>query len=317
MSNFQKFSKATVHDQIKERVLFLLQTKASVPWRRTWKTSNVRPHNFITNKTYSGFNVVWGKMYEYLTGEIPVFAGYKQIQDSKLGNVTSGTKVRHRVIFCTWKPYKDIDKNGNEVERVRPIFKSHNVFHPSQCDGFEEVKQKLAEIVEANKQNTDFNPIEAAEKIIQKCIDKGAVIERKKNTDAYYRGDLGLVVVPVPENFEKAAFNYRTTFHELGHWAEDKISKKGMAKTKHEKELFAELFAQSCMDIAGIDDTEVLEISKDYIQGCVTFIKKSPADMLYNIIDKVQKTIDVLGLDGENIPTEEETEAAEIEAAEA
>lgn len=312
MSKFQKFSKATVHDQIKERVLFLLETKASVPWRRTWKTSNIRPHNFITGKPYSGFNVVWGKMYEDLTGEIPVFAGYKQIQDSKNGNVIAGTKVRHRVIFASWKPYTEIDRNGNEIERVRPIFQSHNVFHPSQCEGFEDVKQKLAEIVEANKQNTNFNPIEAAEKIIQKCTDMGAVIERRKNTNAYYIPEKGIIVVPMPENFERDVFNYRTTFHELGHWAEDKISKKGLAKTNYEKELFAELFAQSCMDISGIDDTEVLEISKDYIQGFATFIKKSPSDMLYTIIEKVQKTIDVLGLDGENVPTEiEETEAAE------
>ena len=288
-----------------------------IPWRRTWKSSFIPSYNFITGKKYSGINQMIGLLYHVGTGKAPVFATYKQIEASKDGHLPMGAKSPSFVIFSAMTEKEKKNEKTGDVE-ISKYFcaRAFSVFHIDQCAGFEEqkteVKKRLEEAEGSNIQNPEFTPNELAEKVISVVVEKfKADIRRFSNTNAVFtHGSEVYISLPLAENFEKEAFNYRTTFHEIGHFMEY-ISPKGISKDYAQAELFAEIFSQMMLDFCGIDDSEVLEISKSYIQGYYKQIEDTNSKTLYNIFTRAEKAFNSVV---EGLATEKETVEVSVKA---
>jgi antirestriction protein ArdC len=120
------------------------------------------------------------------------------------GNVRKGEKSS-LVVF--WKPIEVTDaKTGEKKETF--VLRYFNLFCADQCEGVEAPDAARFTPIE-------FNPIEAAQKIIAGYVD-GPVI-RHGGSQAFYRPATDVVQIPEPSRFESAEAYYATLNHEAAH----------------------------------------------------------------------------------------------------
>jgi antirestriction protein ArdC len=141
-----------VYEIVTENILKALE-KGIVPWRKPWNDSNL-PHNYISNRQYSGINLFLLAMSEYSS---PYWLTFKQAKECG-GSVKTGEKGR---IVVFWKIFKSKEANnaGKLVEKTIPMLRYYTVFNTEQCENLREIKGRFAE-------RPEFDHIEAAEKIV-------------------------------------------------------------------------------------------------------------------------------------------------------
>lgn len=293
-AKFQKQATATVNDApksesaeayITRRAIEGLQNKKCA-WRRTWKSAECAPMNFITGNPYRGYNWLIGMIDAAITGRVPMYATYNQITDArKDGHVIAGEKSNHKVAFSS-KFFKD--KDGKTVEYKTamnmtaqqrkergivaiPFLKLSAVFHIDQTEGYDDKK-----ITDEKLKQSEFNPIEKAEALLDRIENvMGCKIERKLGKNAAYYPELDVIRISDATGYEKTVMYYRSLFHEITHWTghKDRLNRSGIYdgffnKDEYSREeLVAELGSQMLLDYCGIDDSEVLDISQGYING--------------------------------------------------
>lgn len=269
---------------ITRRAIEGLQNKKCA-WRRTWKTANCAPMNFVTGNPYNGYNWLIGMIDSAMTGRVPQYATFKQLANGRKGaHVISGQQSSHKVAFKSVF-YKD--KDGVTVpygvaqkmtikERKEkgistiPYLRLTPVFHIDQTVGYEDKK------VTVDLKQSDFNPIEKAENLLNRIENElGCLIKRSPGQNAVYVPTLDFIQISTPEVFEKTPMYYRTIFHEISHWTGhknrlDRNLDTNFGTDKYSKEeLIAELGSQMLLDFCGIDDSETLDISQGYINNWV------------------------------------------------
>jgi antirestriction protein ArdC len=183
--------------------------RGAAPWVKPWAVTpgqNV-PQNAVTNRPYSGCNVILLWLARNRGWATPRFLTFKQAVEAG-GNVRRG-KHGTKVYFV--KQLQVTDGDGDEAEtRLIPMLREYTVFNVDQCDG-------LPDGIRAGKPMRVRNPdtLDLLADDFLRCT--GADI-REGHGEAYSVPSHDSISLPSFGAFKGADHFYNVVFHELTHW---------------------------------------------------------------------------------------------------
>lgn len=202
------------------------------------------------------------------------------------------------VVF--WKIIDVEEKNDKgEIEKKKlPLLRYYNVFHISQVEGVEPLKEKL---------NTEIEPIEEADRIIKNYVDREQLVFNEcKSNRAYYAPLIDTVVVPLKEQFMNTPEWYGTTFHELVHSSGSKnrlnrLETSNLAsfgsETYSKEELVAEIGSASILNYLGIETEGTFQNSASYIESWLQVLRNDNK-FIVSASSKAEKAVNyILGIE--------------------
>ena len=190
---------ADVYKMVTDRIIAELE-KGKIPWEKPWTGTRSGAYNRITKKPYSLLNQI-------LLGRDGEWATFKQWTDLG-GHIKKGEKSSF-VTFWKMQTYTDIQEDGTEIEKIIPLLRYYNVFHISQVEGVEPLKD--VELIENQ-------PITEAETILNNYWTReGITVEQEASNRAYYSPMRDLIHLPLLGQFQKVEEFYSTAFHESVH----------------------------------------------------------------------------------------------------
>lgn len=200
----QAYHKRDLYTEVTSRILSELQTGAA-PWIKPWSATPGlnHPHNAVSQRPYSGCNVVllWMKQHA-----IPRYLTFKQALELG-GNVKKGEHGT-RVYFV--KQLQVADKDNPDTQRIIPMLREYTVFNVSQCEGLPANILEPRAKPPRNKDNRDG--------LADEFLATTSADIREGNGEAYYVPSQDFISVPGFGAFRNADNFYSTMFHELGHW---------------------------------------------------------------------------------------------------
>lgn len=249
-----------VYELVTNRIIEQLENNI-VPWEKPWSGTLDGAFNRVSKKPYSILNQILLKY----DGE---YASFKQWKDLG-GHIRKGEKSEI-VVFWKMYPIKEKQDDGTEIIKTIPLLKYINVFHISQVDGVEPLKQKVTH---------DIEPIDKAEKILNDYWNRENItIEHVKGDKAFYSPMFDKIQLPLFEQFKQSEEYYSTAFHESVHSTmktsrcnrqEDRKGKVvSFGSEEYSKEeLVAEVGSAQLMNLVGIETTKSFRNSTAYIQS--------------------------------------------------
>jgi antirestriction protein ArdC len=201
--------KRDLHAEVSARIIAELKAGAA-PWIKPWSATpgaNV-PCNAVTNRPYSGCNVVLLWMAQaagYLT---PRFLTFKQALELG-GHVRKGERGT-KVYFVKPREIRE-EADDNSPTRLVPMMREYTVFNVDQCE-------YLPESVTSGKPMRVRNPDTRDELADEFLRSTGADI-REGHGEAYYVPSRDFISMPAFEAFKGADQFYNVAFHEITHWA--------------------------------------------------------------------------------------------------
>jgi antirestriction protein ArdC len=200
--------KRDLYADVSARIVAELEAGAA-PWVKPWSASPGAntPCNALTNRAYSGCNVVLLWMAQAAGYRTPRYLTFKQALELG-GNVRRGE--RGVTVFFV-KRLQVADRDGEEGDtKIIPMMKAYTVFNVAQCENLPDRVLTLGEIKPRNRDERDAT-------IDEFLAASGAEI-REGEGEAFYRPGADFVSLPRFEAFRSAAHFYAVAFHELGHW---------------------------------------------------------------------------------------------------
>lgn len=255
-----------VYELVTNRIIEQLENNI-VPWEKPWSGTLDSAFNRVSKKPYSILN----QMLLKYDGE---YASFKQWKDLG-GHIRKGEKSEI-VVFWKMYPIKEKQDDGTEIIKTIPLLKYINVFHISQVDGVEPLKQKVTH---------DIEPIDKAEKILNDYWNRENItIEHVKGDKAFYSPMFDKIQLPLFEQFKQSEEYYSTAFHESVHSTmktsrcnrqEDRKGKVvSFGSEEYSKEeLVAEVGSAQLMNIVGIETTKSFRNSTAYIQSWLKVLR--------------------------------------------
>lgn len=255
-----------VYELVTNRIIEQLENNI-IPWEKPWSGTIDGAFNRVSKKPYSILN----QMLLKYDGE---YASFKQWKDLS-GHIRKGEKSE-MVVFWKMYPIKEKQDDGTEIIKTIPLLKYINVFHISQVDGVEPLKQKVTH---------DIEPIDKAEKILNDYWNRENItIEHVKGDKAFYSPMFDKIQLPLFEQFKQSEEYYSTAFHESVHSTmktsrcnrqEDRKGKVVLfASDEYSKEeLCAEVGSAQLMNIVGIETTKSFRNSTAYIQSWLKVLR--------------------------------------------
>ena len=135
--------------------------------------------------------------------------------------------------------------------------------------------------------------------------------ELTDSSKAFYDPRADVINVPDIKQFEKSGFYYRTTFHEIGHWtgAKSRLARPGIIEPIEsgsdryaEEELIAELTSNYLLNVANVQEDEVMEVSAGYLKSWIKRLKEDPK-IIFRVAPKAQQATEyILGMKVVNLP---------------
>lgn len=255
-----------VYELVTNRIIEQLENNI-IPWEKPWSGTIDGAFNRVSKKPYSILN----QMLLKYDGE---YASFKQWKDLG-GHIRKGEKSE-MVVFWKMYPIKEKQDDGTETIKTIPLLKYINVFHISQVDGVEPLKQKVTH---------DIEPIDKAEKILNDYWNRENItIEHVKGDKAFYSPMFDKIQLPLFEQFKQSEEYYSTAFHESIHSTmktsrcnrqEDRKGKVvSFGSEEYSKEeLVAEVGSAQLMNIVGIETTKSFRNSTAYIQSWLKVLR--------------------------------------------
>lgn len=255
-----------VYEMVTNRIIEQLENNI-IPWEKPWSGTIDGAFNRVSKKPYSILN----QMLLKYDGE---YASFKQWKDLG-GHIRKGEKSE-MVVFWKMYPIKEKQDDGTEIIKTIPLLKYINVFHISQVDGVEPLKQKVTH---------DIEPIDKAEKILNDYWNRENItIEHVKGDKAFYSPMFDKIQLPLFEQFKQSEEYYSTAFHESVHSTmktsrcnrqEDRKGKVvSFGSEEYSKEeLVAEVGSAQLMNIVGIETTKSFRNSTAYIQSWLKVLR--------------------------------------------
>ena len=276
-----------VYEMVTERIIKQLE-QGTIPWQKPWTGVRSGAFNRVSKKPYSLINqAILEKPGEYAT--------FKQWKDLG-GHIKKGAKAE-MVVF--WKIIDVEEKNDKgEIEKKKlPLLRYYNVFHISQVEGVEPLKEKL---------NTEIEPIEEADRIIKEYVDREHITFKECISDkAFYRPMTDTVVVPLKEQFKNTNSFYQVAFHEITHstGAQKRLDRdiKELAPFGSEiyskEELVAELGSAFLINHLGIETEGTFQNSASYIESWLKVLKNDNK-FIISASSKAEKAVNyILGIE--------------------
>jgi antirestriction protein ArdC len=197
-----------LYTEVSARIVAELE-RGAAPWVKPWSATagGNTPCNAVTNRPYSGCNVILLWLARDRGWATPRFLTYKQALEAG-GNVRKGEHGT-KVIFV--KQLKVEDRDGEDAEsRLVPMLREFTVFNVGQCEG-------LPESVQVGKpmrlRNPDERHLLADDFVRATCADM-----REGHGEAYYASGHDFISMPAFNAFKSADHFYNVAFHELTHW---------------------------------------------------------------------------------------------------
>lgn len=255
-----------VYELVTNRIIEQLENNI-IPWEKPWSGTIDGAFNRVSKKPYSILNQILLKY----GGE---YASFKQWKDLG-GHIRKGEKSEI-VVFWKMYPIKEKQDDGTEIIKTIPLLKYINVFHISQVDGVEPLKQKVTH---------DIEPIEKAEKILNDYWNRENItIEHVKGDKAFYSPMFDKIQLPLFEQFKQSEEYYSVAFHESVHSTmktsrcnrqEDRKGKVvSFGSEEYSKEeLVGEVGSAQLMNIVGIETTKSFRNSTAYIQSWLKVLR--------------------------------------------
>lgn len=255
-----------VYELVTNRIIEQLENNI-IPWEKPWSGTIDGAFNRVSKKPYSILN----QMLLKYNGE---YATFKQWQE--LGGHIRKAEKSEIIVFWKMYPIKEKQDDGTEIIKTIPLLKYINVFHISQVDGVEPLKQKVTH---------DIEPIEKAEKILNDYWNRENItIEYVKGDKAFYSPMFDKIQLPLFEQFKQSEEYYSTAFHESVHSTmktsrcnrqEDRKGKVvSFGSEEYSKEeLVAEVGSAQLMNIVGIETTKSFRNSTAYIQSWLKVLR--------------------------------------------
>lgn len=255
-----------VYELVTNRIIEQLENNI-IPWEKPWSGAIDGAFNRVSKKPYSILN-------QMLLKYDNEYASFKQWKDLG-GHIRKGEKSEI-VVFWKMYPIKEKQDDGTEIIKTIPLLKYINVFHISQVDGVEPLKQKVTH---------DIEPIEKAEKILNDYWNRENItIEHVKGDKAFYSPMFDKIQLPLFEQFKQSEEYYSTAFHESVHSTmktsrcnrqEDRKGKVvSFGSEEYSKEeLVAEVGSAQLMNIVGIETTKSFRNSTAYIQSWLKVLR--------------------------------------------
>jgi antirestriction protein ArdC len=200
--------KRDIYAEVSARICAELE-RGAAPWLKPWSATPGAntPCNAVTNRPYSGCNVVLLWMAQSAGNRTPRYLTFKQALELG-GNVLKG---QHGTKVYFVKQLQVADRDGEEGEtRIVPMMREYTVFNIDQCEGLPDRVLTLGEIKPRNRDERDAT-------IDEFLVSSGATIQEGFG-EAYYRSGDDFISLPRFEAFKSAAHFYGVAFHELGHW---------------------------------------------------------------------------------------------------
>ena len=157
-----------VYEIVTNRIIEQLE-QGIIPWEKPWSGTLDSAFNRVSKRPYSLLN-------QMLLSKSGEYASFKQWQELG-GHIRKGEKSE-TIVFWKVYPVKETQDDGTEIIKNIPLLRYLNVFHISQVDGVEPLKQgELHEI----------EPIEEIENILTDYWNREHItIEHEKSNKAFY-----------------------------------------------------------------------------------------------------------------------------------
>lgn len=278
-----------VYELVTNRIIEQLENNI-VPWEKPWGGTLDGAFNRVSKKPYSILN----QMLLKYGGE---YASFKQWKDLG-GHIRKGEKSEI-IVFWKMYPIKEKQDDGTEIIKTIPLLKYINVFHISQVDGVEPLKQKVTH---------DIEPIDKAEKILNDYWNRENItIEHVKGDKAFYSPIFDKIQLPLFEQFKQSEEYYSTAFHESVHSTmktsrcnrqEDRKGKVvSFGSEEYSKEeLVAEVGSAQLMNMVGIETTKSFRNSTAYIQSWLKVLRNDNK-FIVSASSKAEKAVNyILGI---------------------
>lgn len=278
-----------VYELVTNRIIEQLENNI-IPWEKPWSGTIDGAFNRVSKKPYSILN-------QMLLKYDNEYASFKQWKDLG-GHIRKGEKSEI-VVFWKMYPIKEKQDDGTEIIKTIPLLKYINVFHISQVDGVEPLKQKVTH---------DIEPIEKAEKILNDYWNRENItIEHVKGDKAFYSPMFDKIQLPLFEQFKQSEEYYSTAFHESIHSTmktsrcnrqEDRKGKVvSFGSEEYSKEeLVAEVGSAQLMNLVGIETTKSFRNSTAYIQSWLKVLRNDNK-FIVSASSKAEKAVNyILGI---------------------
>ena len=200
--------KRDIYTEVSARIVAELE-RGAAPWIRPWSATagqNV-PQNAVTNRPYSGCNVILLWLARSRGFATPRFLTFKQAQEAG-GNVRKGEHGT-KVYFVKQLQIKDSDANEAETHFI-PMLREYTVFNVDQCEG-------LPDRVRAGKPMRVRNP-DTRDSLADEFLSATGADIREGNGEAYFVSSQDFISMPAFQAFKGADHFYNVAFHELTHW---------------------------------------------------------------------------------------------------
>jgi antirestriction protein ArdC len=194
--------------EVSARIVAELE-RGAAPWIKPWSESSGAntPCNAVSNRAYSGCNVILLWMAQAAGYRTPRFLTFKQASELG-GNVRRGERGT-KVYFVKQLQVRDQGADDSST-RLVPMMREYTVFNVDQC-------QNLPESVLAGKPMRVRNPDRRDELADDFLRATGADI-REGHGEAYYVPSRDFISMPAFGAFKAADHFYNVAFHELCHW---------------------------------------------------------------------------------------------------
>jgi len=243
-------------------------SEGRIPWRKPWASLGGprTATNFVTNRPYSGVNVILTMLAEAKHGwPVSYWATFNQIRS--IGSIVRKGEKATTIVF--WQQIKKTveDKQGNPVEKTIPLLKTWSVFNVmAQAEG-KAIDKFLAQ-PPLKSFDVDRTEFDVAVSATSARIDHGHEI-------AAYLPLKDRILMPDVGRFDSFADYAATTLHELGHWSQAK-HRLNIEGSYAENELFAEITSSYLMAALGIPFADDMRNAKAYILSWVSRLANDP-----------------------------------------
>jgi antirestriction protein ArdC len=231
--------KRDLYAEVSARICAELEGGAA-PWVKPWSATPGAntPCNAVTNRSYSGCNVVLLWMAQNAGYRTPRYLTFRQALELG-GNVRKGERGT-KVVFVKQLQVPDEGREDEQAKRIVPMLREYAVFNVDQCERLPERVVTLGKIKPRNADERDGTVDDFLE-----C--SGATI-REGAGEAYYCPGDDFISMPRFDAFKSAAHFYGVTFHELGHWTGHKSRLDRDLRSRFGERAYAaeELVAELC-----------------------------------------------------------------------
>jgi antirestriction protein ArdC len=197
-----------LYEEVSARIIKELEAGAA-PWVKPWSATagqNV-PQNAVTNRPYSGCNVILLWLARNRGWQMPRFLTFKQAIDAG-GNVRKGEHGT-KVYFVKQLQIKDSDEQDADA-RLVPMLREYTVFNVDQCEN-------LPDSVKIGKPMRVRNP-DTRDALADEFIRSTGADIREGSGEAYFATGRDFISLPAFAAFKGADHFYNVAFHELTHW---------------------------------------------------------------------------------------------------